>query len=137
MGGQRGSGSSGSTHAEAAIALLSAEAAAAIDHGDLMNRLRESAERDELTGRPNRRSWKDALSREMARAVRTGSPLCVALLDLDGVKQVNDERGHQVADRLLKETTAQQGRRKEPHRPGGEARPRLNGQRLTDRFATA
>jgi diguanylate cyclase (GGDEF)-like protein len=58
---------------------------------------------DELTGLPNRRAWQEGLERELARARRSGEPLCVAMLDLDHFKLYNDTHGHQAGDRLLRE----------------------------------
>jgi len=58
---------------------------------------------DELTGLPNRRAWQESLERELARARRSGDPLCVAMLDLDHFKRYNDTHGHQAGDRLLRE----------------------------------
>ena len=60
------------------------------------------ARTDELTGLLNRRAWQEELSRELARATRDESPLCVALLDLDGFKAYNDAHGHHAGDELLR-----------------------------------
>ena len=43
---------------------------------------------------------------ELERARRTGSPLCLAMLDQDRFKDFNDHHGHQAGDRLLKEVAA-------------------------------
>ncbi|QOC23832.1 diguanylate cyclase [Wenzhouxiangella sp. AB-CW3] len=67
------------------------------------DRLKHLAEHDELTGLPNRRrliSQLETLARESAE---TGSTFCVAVLDLDHFKHVNDEHGHQVGDDVLTE----------------------------------
>jgi diguanylate cyclase len=56
---------------------------------------------DQLTGVLNRRGLDDAFDREAARAQRTGSPLCVSLLDVDNFKQLNDHYGHQTGDGAL------------------------------------
>jgi len=56
---------------------------------------------DPLTGLSNRRAGERALEREVARSRRTGSPLSLALLDLDHFKQVNDDYGHSTGDRML------------------------------------
>jgi diguanylate cyclase (GGDEF)-like protein len=61
---------------------------------------------DELTGLPNRRALEAELVRETERARRHDSPMCVAIVDLDHFKAVNDERGHPAADVLLKEIAA-------------------------------
>jgi diguanylate cyclase (GGDEF)-like protein len=58
---------------------------------------------DELTGLPNRSAFQRNLERAMASAERTGSPLAVMLLDLDGFKSVNDTHGHAFGDDLLAE----------------------------------
>ena len=88
------------------IALLAAEAAAAIERADLLGRLESVARTDDLTGLANRRAWEELLPRELARAAREQEPLCVAMLDLDHFKDFNDDYGHQAGDRLLKEVTA-------------------------------
>jgi diguanylate cyclase (GGDEF)-like protein len=64
------------------------------------------AQHDPLTGVANRRAWDHALPVEMDRARRTGTPLAVAVLDLDHFKQFNDQYGHQAGDQLLKSATA-------------------------------
>ena len=61
---------------------------------------------DQLTRIPNRRSWDDEVSRELARARRDHSSLCIAMLDLDHFKTFNDMRGHQEGDVLLTHTAA-------------------------------
>lgn len=68
--------------------------------------LERLASTDTLTGLPNRRVWEDALPRELARSVRTGSPVAIAILDLDHFKYYNDTHGHQGGDLLLKEIAA-------------------------------
>lgn len=73
---------------------------------ELLGLLEVVARTDELTGLPNRRAWEEALTRELARAERNGTPLCVGFVDLDCFKKFNDERGHQAGDRLLKEIAA-------------------------------
>ena len=57
---------------------------------------------DQLTGLYNRRSGEQRLSQEINRAQRYGRPLTVLLLDLDGLKQVNDKYGHAAGDAMLK-----------------------------------
>lgn len=56
---------------------------------------------DQLTGALNRRGLDDALAREAARAERGGSNLCIALVDIDNFKRINDSFGHQVGDIVL------------------------------------
>lgn len=67
--------------------------------------LKRAAERDQLTGLYNRASFDRRLAAAMQR-VET-QPVTVALIDLDGFKDVNDSLGHLVGDRVL-ETIAQQ-----------------------------
>ena len=56
---------------------------------------------DQLTGVLNRRGLEDAYEREVARAERSSTPLCVGLLDIDNFKQLNDTHGHQTGDEAL------------------------------------
>jgi two-component system, cell cycle response regulator len=56
---------------------------------------------DALTGIGNRRSFDEALPRELATPSETGAPLSLLLLDIDHFKQVNDTFGHTVGDALL------------------------------------
>ena len=61
----------------------------------------ERALTDPLTGLKNRRAFQEAAGAEIERARRHGRPLTVALLDLDGLKQVNDTLGHEAGDKAL------------------------------------
>jgi diguanylate cyclase (GGDEF)-like protein/putative nucleotidyltransferase with HDIG domain len=63
----------------------------------------DTASTDFLTGLPNARSICAHLERELARCKRSGSQLAVCLCDLNGFKSVNDNFGHIVGNRLLKE----------------------------------
>ncbi len=90
----------------AVMTLLAAEASIAIERADLLARLERAARTDDLTGLPNRRAWDEHLIRELARAKRLGTALCVAMLDLDHFKDYNDRLGHQAGDRFLKEAAA-------------------------------
>ena len=60
------------------------------------------ARMDTKTGLLNASTWEAEAEREIARAVRTRSPLCVALLDLDHFKMVNDTHGHLIGDKALR-----------------------------------
>ncbi|MGN6188626.1 MAG: diguanylate cyclase [Conexibacter sp.] len=72
----------------------------------LVARLRAQADTDHLTGLLNRNGFTPAANREHALAGRTGAPLTVAVLDLDGFKDVNDAHGHAAGDRVLAELAA-------------------------------
>jgi diguanylate cyclase (GGDEF)-like protein len=56
---------------------------------------------DALTGLANRRSFEEAMKRDLSRAQRTAQPLCVLIVDVDHFKSVNDTYGHQVGDFVL------------------------------------
>jgi diguanylate cyclase (GGDEF)-like protein len=58
---------------------------------------------DELTGLYNRRHFIELAEAEVARARRTGTPLSLAMLDIDHFKAVNDVFGHPVGDLALRE----------------------------------
>jgi diguanylate cyclase (GGDEF)-like protein len=68
---------------------------------DLLARLSDQAITDELTGLANRRHWDDQLELALGRCTRTGQPVSIVIVDLDGFKKVNDEHGHAAGDRLL------------------------------------
>ncbi|MGZ5199570.1 MAG: GGDEF domain-containing protein [Telluria sp.] len=78
--------------AEARIAALEAELA----------QMSELVREDHLTGSLNRRGLDHAFERERARAERRATPLCVALLDLDNFKRLNDTHGHAAGDAALR-----------------------------------
>jgi diguanylate cyclase (GGDEF)-like protein len=61
---------------------------------------------DSKTGLMNAATWERDSAGEVARAVRTKSPLAVALLDIDKFKAVNDTYGHLVGDQVLKQIAA-------------------------------
>jgi diguanylate cyclase (GGDEF)-like protein len=66
-------------------------------------RQRRLARVDPLTGLGNRRAFDEALAAEIGRAERDGSSLSVGLVDLDGLKQINDRWGHLEGDRCLRD----------------------------------
>jgi len=70
----------------------------------LQNELAQTSEmvrHDPLTGALNRKGLDEAYDREVARARRRNAPMCIALLDVDNFKQLNDRHGHQVGDEAL------------------------------------
>jgi diguanylate cyclase len=66
-----------------------------------LEQMSELVREDQLTGSLNRRGLDDVLERELARSERRSSPLCVAMLDLDDFKRLNDTHGHTVGDEAL------------------------------------
>ena len=71
-----------------------------------LTRAASAAEIDPLTGLPNRRGFDRELNRILVRAERTGTGVCLALVDVDDFKAINDLGGHPAGDRLLRETAA-------------------------------
>ena len=67
-----------------------------------LQHLSELVREDQLTGSLNRRGLDDVFERETARADRRGTPLCIAVLDLDDFKKLNDTLGHIAGDNALK-----------------------------------
>jgi diguanylate cyclase (GGDEF)-like protein len=61
---------------------------------------RQHARRDPLTATSNRRAWDEALDR-LRPEVAAGVPVTVVAVDLDGLKEVNDSRGHLGGDELI------------------------------------
>ena len=59
------------------------------------------ARHDTLTGALNRKGLSEALERELANVQRHDTPLCVALLDIDNFKKLNDSNGHATGDAAL------------------------------------
>ncbi|MGA2844660.1 MAG: GGDEF domain-containing protein [Candidatus Acidiferrales bacterium] len=57
---------------------------------------------DQLTGLYNRRSGEQRLAQEISRAQRHGRPLTILLMDIDGLKLMNDTHGHAAGDTALK-----------------------------------
>jgi diguanylate cyclase (GGDEF)-like protein len=70
-------------------------------HGQLLAQSRI----DTKTGLLNASTWEREATAEIARAVRTGIPLALALVDIDHFKSVNDTHGHLVGDKALRAVT--------------------------------
>ena len=69
---------------------------------EALRHMSELVREDQLTGSLNRRGLDDVFERETARSDRRGTPLCLAMLDLDDFKRLNDTYGHQAGDAALK-----------------------------------
>jgi diguanylate cyclase (GGDEF)-like protein len=70
------------------------------DHADRLSHT------DRLTGLANRVTFERMLELEIARATRQGSPLAVAVLDVDGLSEINESKGARVADEVLRHVAA-------------------------------
>ena len=79
-----------------------ANAAMAVRNARLMAEVERLANEDGLTGLANRRVFETALAREVARSRRTHEPLSLVVFDVDHFKRVNDTRGHQAGDDVLR-----------------------------------
>jgi len=73
---------------------------------ELIAEVHSLAHSDALTGLPNRRVIDEVLPREMARALRADTPLCLAIIDIDHFKAYNDTHGHLAGDAILRECAA-------------------------------
>lgn len=71
-------------------------------HKAMEAELQELAIRDPLTGTYNRRAFNAAIERELARSGRSARTFCLALLDIDHFKRINDRFGHGPGDEALK-----------------------------------
>ena len=66
------------------------------------DRFRELAARDDLTGLPNRRLFGEHYARVVARSYRFRQPLSLLLIDVDGLKEINDRWGHLPGNAALR-----------------------------------
>ena len=80
---------------------ISSKAGLAIENAMKYRQVEDSSVTDELTGLPNARSLFIQLDSELARSRRTGAPLVVLVLDLDGFKNINDRFGHLAGNKVL------------------------------------
>ena len=81
---------------------IAGQLAVAIGRAELFSRVSRMAYEDALTGLANRRALEERLVRAAARADERDTDLAVLLCDLDRLKAINDERGHEAGDRALK-----------------------------------
>jgi diguanylate cyclase len=66
-----------------------------------LEQMSELVREDQLTGSLNRRGLDDVFEREVARSERRHTPFCIAMLDLDDFKKLNDTHGHLAGDEAL------------------------------------
>ncbi|MGB2938563.1 MAG: sensor domain-containing diguanylate cyclase [Phycisphaerae bacterium] len=79
---------------------------ASIYNVELYQEMERRAKTDPLTELANRRALEEALARETDRCRRYGSRLSALMIDVDGLKTVNDEYGHEAGDQVLKNLAA-------------------------------
>jgi diguanylate cyclase (GGDEF)-like protein len=81
---------------------LASQAAVAMENVDLHERIAREATTDELTGLANHRRFQDVLRSELDRSRRSGRPVGLVMLDIDGFKAFNDRHGHLQGDAVLR-----------------------------------
>jgi two-component system cell cycle response regulator len=74
--------------------------------GQYADRLAQLATTDPLTGLFNARAFHERLSEEWGRAARYQEPLSLLVVDLDGLKRINDQHGHEAGDAALRSVAA-------------------------------
>jgi diguanylate cyclase (GGDEF)-like protein len=74
---------------------------ALLDNARLFEQMRKLAVSDSLTGLGNYRTFVHVLGSEIQRSQRTGRSFALLLMDLDGLKQVNDKYGHLIGSRAI------------------------------------
>lgn len=84
-------------------AALARQAAQILRRIRLQGELEHRALHDQLTGLANRKLLGERLEASIATAARSGRPLSLVFLDLDGFKAINDDLGHRVGDQVLVE----------------------------------
>jgi diguanylate cyclase (GGDEF)-like protein len=83
------------------LEIVAGQLAVAIGRAELFSRVSRLAYEDPLTGLANRRALEERLQRAVARAADRNTPLAVLLCDVDELKVINDEDGHDAGDRAL------------------------------------
>ena len=77
-------------------------ATVACHNAETYHQVQQAARTDALTGLLNHGAMQVRVREEIARARRDGTPLSFVIIDLDDFKQINDVRGHQAGDELLR-----------------------------------
>ena len=91
----------------ASLQALADLAGVACTNAQAFEHAQTAARTDSLTGLLNHGAVYGQVREEIARARRTGEPLCCLLADLDNFKPINDLHGHLAGDRILREVAAQ------------------------------
>jgi diguanylate cyclase (GGDEF)-like protein/putative nucleotidyltransferase with HDIG domain len=81
---------------------VSEQAAAVIFNATRFEQTQQESETDPLTGLPNRRSLDREFEIGLARAMRSGNPSSLVVLDLDRLKEINDTYGHEAGDGAIR-----------------------------------
>jgi diguanylate cyclase (GGDEF)-like protein len=84
-----------------ALRIFANQAASALTLATQFEQMRYLADHDPLTQLPNRRAFMRELERGVAEALETNAPLALVVLDLDGLKELNDRHGHAAGDDCL------------------------------------
>jgi len=88
------------------LRLLAGSAAVAVEHAKALAELESRATTDALTGLDNRPTILTKLDQTLARAGRCGQSVATMVLDIDHFKRVNDNHGHLLGDKVLREVSA-------------------------------
>ena len=83
------------------LSSLAAQASLAIDRAKLYKQLSDQAVRDTLTGLYNRRYCEDFVQNQAKELLLNGTPVSIIMVDINGLKRVNDTYGHSSGDILL------------------------------------
>jgi diguanylate cyclase (GGDEF)-like protein len=81
---------------------FAARIAMTLVNSDLRDRLHQQSIRDPLTSLFNRRFMEETLDKEISRAMRSGQPLGIIMMDIDYLKRFNDTYGHDAGDMMLR-----------------------------------
>lgn len=73
----------------------------AAENAFLHQKVKELAMIDSLTGINNRHYFNEIFNREVERVIRYSQTICILMMDVDGLKAINDNHGHLVGDRVL------------------------------------
>jgi diguanylate cyclase (GGDEF)-like protein len=84
------------------VADLADRVAVVVSHAELFAQVERQAVTDPMTGLFNRRYFQEQLSKEIDRFQRFGHPFSYLIVDLDFLKKINDNLGHQFGDLAIK-----------------------------------